>query len=117
MYLGLYVDDIILCGSSLNSILEFKNKISARFKIKDLGEVKQYLGMQINRDRQKGTLTIHMPTYVKEVLDQFNMSDCHPRPFPMDPSVKYNVDMCAKCDKDIDFMRNIPYTSAIGFCF
>jgi len=44
----LYVDDIMIAGPSMmDAINRFKQAISQQFKIKDLGELKWMLGMQV----------------------------------------------------------------------
>ena len=60
IYIGLYVDDIVLAGNILNDIRFIKNKISSRFSCKDMGEIDQRLGIQIIRDRNNKHFTISM---------------------------------------------------------
>jgi len=43
----LYVDEIMIAGPSMDAINRFKQAISQQFKIKDLGELKWMLGMQV----------------------------------------------------------------------
>jgi len=42
-----YVDDIILAGDSLTEITFIKNVLNQAFKIKDLGILKYFLGLQV----------------------------------------------------------------------
>ncbi|CAI6001420.1 unnamed protein product [Closterium sp. NIES-65] len=50
--LYLYVDDILLMSSSMALLEEVKGLLSSRFRMKDLGEAKYYLGVQIERDER-----------------------------------------------------------------
>ncbi|CAI7843687.1 unnamed protein product [Closterium sp. NIES-54] len=59
--LYLYVDDILLMSSSMVLLDEVKGLLSSRFRMKDLGEAKYYLGVQIERD-ESGIL-IHQERY------------------------------------------------------
>ena len=61
--LTLYVGDLrpFKKGSELLEIL--KKKLVSRFKMKDKGNVSFVLGMQVTRDREKGTLTISQQGY------------------------------------------------------
>ena len=52
----LYVDDMLVRGKDIRKIISLKNKLSKFFDMKDLGSVKQILGMRISRDRQKGVI-------------------------------------------------------------
>ena len=46
-YLILFVDDLLMCGKNKRKIDEIKNKLSNKFAMKDLAEVKTYLGIII----------------------------------------------------------------------
>jgi len=46
-----YVNDIILVGNSLTTIEEIKQTFNNTFKIKNLGELKYFLGFEITRSK------------------------------------------------------------------
>ncbi|CAM8885335.1 unnamed protein product [Rhodiola kirilowii] len=52
----LYVDDMLIAGSSAQEVSKLKKQLSKRFAMKDLGEGKQILGMRIECDRKAGKL-------------------------------------------------------------
>lgn len=45
-----YVDDLIVASKSLNAIRFVEISLSSKFEMKDLGEIRNYLGMQINKE-------------------------------------------------------------------
>lgn len=45
MILLVYVDDIVLTCSKLEAIDEFKESLNKKFKLKDLGQLKYFLGL------------------------------------------------------------------------
>ena len=47
-----------------------------RFDTKCMGDVSMVLGMQITRDREKGTFTISQAYYTKSVLETCGMGEC-----------------------------------------
>ena len=51
MFLALlvYVDDIILADNDLQTYLEFKAYLNDCFRIKDLGPLKYFLGLEVAR--------------------------------------------------------------------
>lgn len=51
-------EDMLICASRQESIDELKRKLFEEFKIKDLGEVKHFMGIRIKINRSKQTLTI-----------------------------------------------------------
>ena len=54
----LYVDDFLGIRSNVSVIETIKKKLKDNFQVSDLGDVSLVLGMQVTRDRIKGTLTI-----------------------------------------------------------
>jgi hypothetical protein len=74
----LWVDDLIICGSDRQQIEDFKRAISKRFNMKDLGDLKWILGMEVNRDRAKRTIKITQQAYINTLLKRFGMEDCKP---------------------------------------
>jgi len=46
------VDDMLIASNSRLAINKLKSQLSSEFEIKDLGEVKKVLGMEINRGRK-----------------------------------------------------------------
>ncbi|TXG64884.1 hypothetical protein EZV62_011878 [Acer yangbiense] len=58
VYLLLYVDDMLIASKSKVEIDRLKAQLSSEFDMKDLGEAKKILGMEIKRDRAKGTICL-----------------------------------------------------------
>jgi len=48
----LYVDDMLIISKSISAIDKLKKDLSFGFEMKDLGEVKKMLCMEIERDRK-----------------------------------------------------------------
>lgn len=82
----LYVDDLLIAGSSLQDILRIKGELSSRFEMKDCGEANICLGLEINRCRNK-SLSLCQTRYAQKVLERFQMSECKPVCTPMSTSI------------------------------
>ena len=54
----LYVDDMLIVGSSTKEINNLKKQLSKQFAIKDLRAAKKILGMRITRDKANGILKL-----------------------------------------------------------
>ena len=63
----LYVDDILIFGSSLKVIEEVKEFLSKNFEMKDLGEVDVILNIKLLREGDGG-VTLLQTHYVEKVL-------------------------------------------------
>ena len=48
----IYVDDIIITGSDERELACLKRKLATEFEIKDLGQLKYFLGMEVARSRK-----------------------------------------------------------------
>lgn len=42
-----YVDDLLVTGPSLKSILDFKAEMASKFEMSDLGRLTYYLGIEV----------------------------------------------------------------------
>ena len=73
---GVYVNDIVLAGPSDEKITEVKQNISERFEVKDMGQLKYFLGVQVIQE--DGKVWIGQPTYTENILNKFGMENCKP---------------------------------------
>ena len=74
-FLVLYVDDILLIGNDIPTLLETKAWLGKCFSMKDLGEAAYILGIKIYRDRAHRILGLSQSAYVNKVLSRFSMLD------------------------------------------
>ena len=77
MYLVLFVDDMAIFEDDEVFIAEIKIKLSSHFKMKDLGIMKRFLGLEIERN-SCGDVIISQRRYIEHVLERFGMQDCKP---------------------------------------
>lgn len=94
LYIVLYVDDLLLIGSSLAEIKQLKLDLSNRFEMTDLGEAQYVLGLQLSRDRSALTLSLSQSDYIKRLLVRYGMSDTKPVPTPLAVNVRLSKDDC-----------------------
>jgi hypothetical protein len=81
--IALYVDDIpAACNYVTWPTSVFKTRLGAKFKIKDLGDLAQLLGMHITRDRSTRIIFMDQSKYLRDIL---GMTDYKPSSLPMDP--------------------------------
>ena len=58
IYLLLYVDDMLIASKNLGEIEKLKARLNKEFEMKDLGEAKIILGMEIIKNRKSGRLCL-----------------------------------------------------------
>lgn len=44
-----YVDDLVICGNDVLAITKFKQYLSSCFRMKDLGKLRYFLGIEVSR--------------------------------------------------------------------
>ena len=64
----IYVDDALFMGSNKAQLLNHKKKFMKQWESHDLGEVKEYLGIRITRDRKAHMITLDQTHYAEKVL-------------------------------------------------
>ena len=68
--------------------------LSQPFKLRDLGPTTQLLGIKIDWDRSKHSITISQKQYCLDVLERFGMADCKPLSTPMQPNLRLSRSQC-----------------------
>ena len=105
----LYVDDLLIAGNDRKEILRVKKELMKVFKMKDLGGVQEFLGIEVTRNRGNRTLRLSQSSYIAKILERFQMSDSSPTATPMaQQSSKPPSDDSKPLSDDV------PYRSAIG---
>jgi hypothetical protein len=79
-----YVDDIILTGSSPTAINGLIQKLSVEFPIKDLGKLNFFLGVEVSRS--DAGMHLCQQRYISDILKRANMSLAKPITSPMSSS-------------------------------
>jgi hypothetical protein len=114
VYLGLYVDDLIIASKSLEVVNSIKTKLHLEYSIKDLGEIRFCLGFEIVRDRQSCSLVMYQQQYIKNILARANMTTCKPISVPMDSASRLSKLMCPQSKEEREMMNKVPYRQIVG---
>jgi hypothetical protein len=85
-YLLLYVDDMVLTASTPALLRSIIDRLSAEFKMKDLGPLSFFLGVTVRRTASGFFLS--QERYTEDLLERAAMSNCHSAPTPVDTKPK-----------------------------
>jgi hypothetical protein len=84
--LCLYVDDILIFGTSIDVINDVKSFLSQSFDMKDLGEASVILNIKLIKGENE--ITMKQSHYVENILNRFAFLDSKASLTPYDPSLK-----------------------------
>lgn len=123
----LYVDDLLIAGSSELEVNNIKRVLNQNFKMKDLGSIKHFLGMFISQDLEENTIIINQTVYIKNILKTFDMQNSKPINTPMegnfrhddlkrDNNISENQDIENKCRKAIGALMYAMLCSRPDLC-
>ena len=71
---------IIIAATDSDLMTEVKESLRKRFKMKDLGELKWFLGTEFRRNENE--MQMKQTRFIQKILPKFKMSDCKPKPTP-----------------------------------
>ncbi|WZZ37770.1 hypothetical protein YC2023_034029 [Brassica napus] len=114
LILLLYVDDMLIVGQDRNKIAALKKDLGRCFVMKDLGQARQILGMNITRNKPKKLLWLSQERYVERVLERFNMHKAKPVSTPLGGHFKLSSKQSPTSEKEKEEMKTTPYASAVG---
>ncbi|KAG7591060.1 Zinc finger CCHC-type superfamily [Arabidopsis thaliana x Arabidopsis arenosa] len=114
MYLLIYVDDMLVASKNKEAIASLKTDLGKKFEMKDLGAAKKILGMEIVRNRAAGALWLSQEGYLNKILETYNMAEAKPTMTPLGAHFKFQAATEQKLIRDEDFMKSVPYSSAVG---
>jgi histone deacetylase 1/2 len=81
-----YVDDIVIAGSTPGVVDRLVQSLSDSFPIKDLGPLDYFLGLEASFN--SGGMTVTQRKYALDLLHRVNMENCKPTSTPLVPSEK-----------------------------
>ncbi|XP_071683308.1 uncharacterized protein [Lolium perenne] len=94
--LAVYVDDIIITGDDEVEISRLKDSLRKEFEVKDLGQLKYFLGIEIARS-PKG-IVLSQRKYVLDLLSDIGMLGCRVASTPIDQNHK----LCAESGEPVN---------------
>lgn len=82
-----WVDDLIVAANTEEVVKSVKMMLTERFKMKDLGKLNNFLGIDFKQS--DGQVTMTQERYINKILSRFGMQDCKPRETPCESKFEY----------------------------
>lgn len=73
LYVLVYVNDIIIIGSSSSLITSLIQRLNVKFALKELGELDYFLGIEVKKT-PAGSLVLSQAKYIWELLERADMA-------------------------------------------
>lgn len=86
LLVGVYVDDLIITGSSAEEVAMFKEQMKDMFSMSDLGLLSYYLGIEVAQ--AEDGISLCQSAYALKILEKTGMLDCNPCQTPMEERLK-----------------------------
>lgn len=103
--IAVFVDDFFIFSNCQDMVNEIKSVLIKKFKIKDLGQLKQCLGIRIQMYKN-GSISLDQKHFVDYILNKFNMTNCN----GVDTPIENNL----KLEKSVDVCKQYPFQQLIG---
>lgn len=103
----------LLVSSLEKTIIKVLKLLQERFQI-TVGDAKQFVGMEIERNRQNRTIKIGQKIYIQKLLERFRLEDANSVSVPAESGMHLTKIKCPKSENKTKQMENIPYREAIG---
>ncbi|CAM8902581.1 unnamed protein product [Rhodiola kirilowii] len=103
LILLVYVDDVVITGTSTALIDSVKAFIHSEFKIKDLGHLKYFLGIEVARS--SSGIFINQRKYILDLLSEVGLLACKPSTTPMDTKQKLALSTAEKLTDPTEYRR------------
>lgn len=108
VYIALYVDDFFVFYNDNRLAELLKSSLLRHFKLKDLGQVRNMLGIKVERDAN--SIKLSQENRIDKLLDRFGMTDCKSVKSPMITNISSSESTCATNN----IVSKFPYQELLG---
>nr|GEV37974.1 hypothetical protein [Tanacetum cinerariifolium] len=114
IYILLYINDMLIACKIKAEIGSTKSLLKKEFDMKELGEAKKILGMEIVRDRSRKILRVSQFGYVSKILNNFRIDNEKSVKMTFGGHFKLSLKDCPVRDCDVERMSKVSYANAVG---
>ena len=73
IYLIISVDDLLICCKNRQNLNFIKGLLKEKFKMKDLGKVSTYLGIDVKYDEKKNEMSLDQEKYIESLARKYQI--------------------------------------------
>ncbi|CAM9941394.1 unnamed protein product, partial [Heterosigma akashiwo] len=110
---AVYVDDLVISGSSSAMVSDFKRSLASKYDLTDLGGLTQILGIKVTRDKLSKCFYLSQTSFIKDAISKFGLDYLPACRSPMDHTADLTPTPGFKADlSDANRYRSIVGTLA-----
>jgi hypothetical protein len=111
---AVHVGDCTIATSSLECIADLKTGLVKHIEVTDLGTLHWMLGIEVQHDREAGTVHLSQCAYIDVILRRYHLDELKPLSIPMDTQVCFSSEQAPASMAEHTVMCNVPYHEAVG---
>lgn len=109
LLIAVYVDDFLIFFKCENELMQLKTYLNNSLKMKEIGEAKECIGIQINKSND--VIELNQRKYIEQILKRFGMLNCKSVTSPGDSNQKLSI---STINKKNDLTGKVPFQELIG---
>ncbi|CAI7916824.1 unnamed protein product [Closterium sp. NIES-53] len=113
-YILLYVDELVFATADTEALTLVKSELQKRHTCTDMGDLRNYLGLQITRDRARRTITLTQSHMVHQVLQRSGFRYSSPQSTPLSTSHFLSAPPLDESEAAKRVLRYLCSTSGMG---
>ncbi len=103
-----------LTGPYLAEINNLKKQLGDRFRMRDMGPISWYLGIEVIRSRPNRTLYINQSVFTQRMLEDLEIEDCKSAKVPVDSVIRLVKDVYQEPEYQATKKQVQGYQSLVG---
>ena len=105
-----HVDDLLFIAKTTDIANDFKEQFKREMDVKEVENVEDYLGIEIEYDKQAQTIKLSQKKYLQRVLKRFGMENCNSKRQPIAKDHKIQNDNL----QPLDEAEKLRYLAIVG---
>lgn len=94
LVIGVYVDDLLITGTSISVINKFNRKMNADFDMSNMWKLAYYLGIEVYQ--KEGNTELKQAAYARRLPERAGTIECNAAKYPMETKLQLNKDAKGK---------------------
>ncbi|KAK7590678.1 hypothetical protein V9T40_002291 [Parthenolecanium corni] len=101
----LYVDDLLIFSGKENLVMDLKSQLEKKFSMTDLGEIRNYLGIEVEYSRGAKVMKLNQSKYINSLAEKYQVGQMRKSRTPMEKNL--NLPVSAECDSYVSDYRSL----------